>query len=234
MNIKTFQFDFTDLKLESSMIEEILGYDENDDRGFVIDLIEEILSESRSISNIKAQYKIFDDIIFDNDSRSVKVNNFSFNVKKIVFTQLRKSESVALFLCTAGVEIGLRSRKAMQERDFLRGYIYDVVGSNIVEGAADLMQAELEKSMTGSGIRITNRYSPGYCGWDVAEQHKLFELIPDNYCGIQLTSSALMDPEKSISGIIGIGKNVKNNPYTCRLCSQKDCVYRSIKERMKH
>jgi len=216
------------------MIEEVLGYDENDDRGFVIDLIEEVLSESRSISNIKAQYTIFDDIVFDNDSRSVKVNNFSFNVKKIVFTQLRKSESVALFLCTAGVEIGLRSRKAMHERDFLRGYIYDVVGSNIVEGAADLMQAELEKSMTGSGKMITNRYSPGYCGWDVAEQHKLFELIPDNYCGIQLTSSALMDPEKSISGIIGIGRSVKNNPYTCRLCSQKDCVYRSIKERMKH
>ena len=234
MNIKTFQFDFTELKLETSMIEEVLGYDENDDRGFVIDLIEEILSESRSISNIKAQYTVFDDVEFDTDLKTISVNNLSFNVKKIVFTQLKKSESVALFLCTAGAEIGLRSRKAMQERDFLRGYIYDVVGSNIVECAADLMQAELEKSMHDSGKMITNRYSPGYCGWDVAEQQKLFELIPDNYCGIKLTSSALMDPEKSISGIIGIGTSVKNNPYTCRLCSQKNCVYRSIRERMKH
>jgi hypothetical protein len=234
MNIKTFQFDFKDLKLTSSMIEEVLGYDENEDRGFVIDLIEEILSESQAISNIKAQYTIFDDIEFDNDSRTIKVNNFTFNIKKIVFSQLKKAESVALFLCTAGAEIGLRSRKAMQERDFLRGYIYDVVGSNIAEGAADLMQAELEESMQFSGKMITNRYSPGYCGWDVAEQHKLFALIPDNYCNIHLAGSALMDPEKSVSGIIGIGRNVKNNPYTCRLCTQKDCVYRSIKDRMKH
>jgi hypothetical protein len=42
-----------------------------------------------------------------------------------------------------------------------------------------------------------------------------------------------MDPVKSISGIIGIGENVKNNPYTCRLCNQNDCVYRGIRERMK-
>ena len=45
-------------------------------------------------------------------------------------------------------EIGIRSRNAMKERDLLRGYIYDVVGSEIVEAAADLMQAELEKTMS--------------------------------------------------------------------------------------
>jgi hypothetical protein len=234
MKRKTFQFDFKDLKIESSMIEEVLGYNEDDDRGFVISLIDEILTESELISDIKAQYTLFDDILFDNSSGSVTVNKLTFNVQKIVFTQLKKSESVALFLCTAGSGIGIRSRKAMQERDFLRGYIYDVVGSNIVEATADLMQAELGKSMIGSGRMITNRYSPGYCGWDVGEQHRLFELIPDNYCGVRLTTSALMDPEKSISGIIGIGKNVKNNPYTCRMCNQRDCVYRSIRERAKH
>jgi len=234
MSINTFQFDFKDLKLDSSMIEEVLGYNEDDAREFVISLIDEILTESELISDIKAQYTVFDDILFDNSSSSVTVNKLTFNVQKIIFTQLKKSESIALFLCTAGAEIGIRSRRAMQERDFLRGYIYDVVGSNIVEAAADLMQAELGKSMLGSGKMITNRYSPGYCGWDVGEQHRLFDLLPDNYCDVRLTESALMDPEKSISGIIGIGKSVKNNPYTCRMCNQKDCVYRSIREREKH
>jgi len=234
MNRKTFQFDFKDLKLDSSMIEEVLGYNEADDRGFVISLIDEVLTDSGMISDIKAQYTVFDDILFDKNSNSVTVNKLTFNVHKIVYTQLKKSESIAIFLCTAGPEIGIRSRKAMQERDFLKGYIYDVVGSNIVEAAADLMQAELGESMLGSGLMITNRYSPGYCGWDVGEQHRLFELIPDNYCGVRLTTSALMDPEKSVSGFIGIGKNVKNNEYTCRMCNQKDCVYRSIRERAKH
>jgi len=35
-----------------------------------------------------------------------------------------------------------------------------------------------------------------------------------------------MDPEKSVSGIIGIGENVRFNPYTCGMCDMKDCIYR--------
>jgi hypothetical protein len=231
MKDKTFQFDFKDLKITVSQIENVLGYNEGDDRGFVIQLIEELLEESKEISNIRAQYCIFNDIKFDNESRSVAINNISFNIKKIVFGQIKKSDSLAVFLCTAGEEIGIRSRKAMKERDFLRGYVYDVIGSEIVESAADLMQDELDKSAVASGDRITNRYSPGYCGWNVSEQHKLFQLIPYNFCGIRLNESALMDPEKSVSGFIGIGKNVKNNAYICQICDMKDCIYRKVKEK---
>lgn len=69
--------------------------------------------------------------------------------------------------------------------------------------------------MASEGMVTTNRFNPGYCGWDVTEQHKLFSLMADNYCGIRLTESALMDPVKSGSGFIGIGKSVKRVPYTC-------------------
>ncbi len=226
---KTFDFEFKELNLSASMIETVLGYKEGEDRELVSSLIIELLNESCEISNIKSQYTLFDDIQFDNIAKSIEINKISFQIKKIVFGQIKKSDSVAIFTCTAGEEIGIRSRKAMQERDFLRGYLYDVIGSEIVEAAADLMQADLERTMLITGEKITNRYSPGYCDWDVAEQHKLFKLIPDNYCGIKLTQSALMDPVKSISGIIGVGKNVKYNRYTCSICDQADCVYRRIR-----
>ena len=140
---------------------------------------------------------------------------------------------MAVFLCTAGREIGIRSRETMNEGDLLTGYIYDVVGSEIADSAAEFLQNRLKDEITSEGKRITNRYSPGYCGWDVAEQHKLFQLMPDNFCGIRLNSSALMDPEKSVSGFIGIGKNVRYNDYTCGLCDMKDCIYRKIKVKSK-
>lgn len=228
---KIFQYDFNDLNLSVSQIENVVGYKEGEDRELVTDLIEEILKESQEISNIKAQYTIFNDVQFDSETKSVEISKIRFNIKKIVFGQIKKSESVAIFLCTAGEEIGIRSRKAMQEKDLLLGYLYDVVGSEIVEAAADLMQNELEKAAISSGKKITNRYSPGYCGWDVAEQHKLFQLVPYNYCGIRLTPAALMDPVKSVSGIIGIGENVKSNPYTCSICDLKDCIYRKAREK---
>ena len=231
MRDSTFEFDFKDLQLTVSQIENVIGFNEGEEREFVTGLIEETLNESEKVASIKAQYRIFNNIQFDNGNKSVAINNISFNIKKIVFAQVKKSDSMVIFLCTAGEEIGLRSRKAMQEKDMLRGYIYDVIGSEIVEATADLMQNNLEKCVESAGKKITNRYSPGYCGWDVAEQHKLFELMPDNFCGIRLTSSSLMDPVKSISGIIGIGANVRSNPYTCRMCDMKDCIYRKVKEK---
>jgi len=231
MKNKTFQFDFKDLNLTVSQIESVIGFNEDDDREFVKDLIEELLKESQEISRIKAQYSIFYDVKFNNDDKSVAMNNVAFDIKKIVFNQIKKSDSVAIFLCTAGAEIGIKSRIAMKERDMLRGYIYDVIGSEAVEAAADLMQEDLEKSANSTGLKITNRYSPGYCDWNVAEQHKLFNLMPANFCGIRLTDSALMDPEKSVSGIIGIGENVRFNPYTCGLCDMKNCIYRKIKDK---
>jgi hypothetical protein len=228
----TYQFDFKDLKITVSQIENVLGYTEGDDRTFVMDLIDELLIESQKICSIKAQYSVFNDVSFDKNSGSVNIEGISFEIKKIVFGQIKKSDSAALFLCTAGDEIGIRSRKAMQDRDFLKGYIYDVIGSEVVESAADLMQDKLEQAAASEGLKITNRYSPGYCGWDVAEQRKLFTLAPGDFCGISLTESALMYPVKSVSGIIGIGKNVNFNPYTCNMCNMKNCTFSRIKNQI--
>ena len=231
MNYKTYQFDFKDLKISSSAIEAALGYQEGEDRTLVTNLIEEILTECHEICNIKAEYGVYDDIRFDNVSKSITVNGVLFRIKNILYNQIKKSDSVAIFLCTAGAEIGLRSREAMNDRDLLKGYVYDVIGSEIVEEAADLMQSDLEQNVHVTGKKITNRYSPGYCGWDVAEQHNLFKFFPSNFCNIKLTPSALMDPVKSISGIIGIGENVRSNPYKCSMCDMKDCIYRRAREK---
>ncbi len=229
MNKETFQFDFKDLKLTVHQVESAMGYKEGESHEVIADLVSDILKEAEAICNMRAEYQIFENISFNDDKKTITIENITFDIKKIIYGQIKKSDSAALFLCNAGEEIGLRSRKSMKEGDLLRGYVYDVVGSEAVEAAADLMQYQLEANMKSLGSNITNRFSPGYCGWMVVEQHKLFSLMPDNYCGIRLTESALMDPIKSVSGIIGIGKNVKKAPYTCSFCDMKDCIYRRTK-----
>ncbi|MFH0842242.1 MAG: vitamin B12 dependent-methionine synthase activation domain-containing protein [Bacteroidota bacterium] len=225
----TFQFDFRDLKLTVHQLESAMGYKEGESPEVISDLVADILKEAASICKIRAEYRIFENISYDDIQKTIKIKNLIFDIKKIIYGQIKKSDAAALFLCTAGEEIGLRSRKSMKDGDLLKGYVYDVVGSEAVEAAADLMQDHLEVNMKCLGSNITNRFSPGYCGWMVVEQHKLFSLMPDNYCGIRLNESALMDPVKSVSGIIGIGKNVRRAPYTCRFCDMKDCIYRRTK-----
>jgi len=223
---KTYKMNFCDLGIDASQIETILGYQEGEDREVVSGLIEEILAESSGLCNIKAEYRIFTDVQLDSINRSLRIENTNFDIKKIVSGQFKNIESVAVLLCTAGEEIGIRSKTAMQERDLLKGYLYDVVGSVTVEAAAEIVMNELEEEAAVTGRKTTAFYSPGYCGWDVGEQHKLFNLVPYNYCGIRLTESALMDPVKSVSGFIGIGAHVIKNPDTCLLCNMKDCSYR--------
>lgn len=226
----TFRFRFSDLNVDDSQIEKILGYEQGENRKMVKELIGEVLLNADKICDIKAEYIVIPEVRTDSTAKTITVDNLDFNIGRIVWAQLKRSESVALFLCTAGEKIEEMSRQLIQERDFLKGYIYDVAGSEIVDAAADIMQKKLMENMQEAGMMITNRFSPGYCGWNVSEQHKLFRLIPDNFCGIGLTESALMVPIKSISGIIGIGRNVKFNPYTCSLCDFKNCIYRKLKE----
>jgi cobalamin-dependent methionine synthase I len=157
------------------------------------------------------------------------VDGVSLDIQKIIFHQLKKADNVVVFACTAGPNIGEWSKDFMDQGDMIRGYIVDVIGSEIVEMAMDKIQAILSDQMSTKGLKITNRYSPGYCSWSVAEQHKLFSLLPNNFCNIKLTDTALMYPIKSVSGIIGAGKNVRYNPYTCQLCDSKNCLYRNRK-----
>ena len=225
----TFQFAFSDLKINVVQIEKVMGYKEGESHETISELVQKVLIEAETDFRIRAEYAVFPVAKFNETEKSVEINNLVFNLKKIVYGQIKKSDSIAVFLCTAGEETGIRSRRAMKNGDLLTGYIYDVIGSEIAEAAADLMQNNLRENMASEGKKITNRYSPGYCGWDVTEQYKLFQLMPDNFCGIELNTSALMDPEKSVSGFIGIGEHVRYNRYTCRLCDMKDCIYRRVK-----
>jgi len=229
MNRTAFRFGFSDLNLNVSHIEKVIGYEKGENQALVTGMIGEALLEAEKICEIKAEYVIWQGISFNNEEKSLQVNGIDFNIGKIVWSQLKKSESVAVFLCTAGEKISDLSRKYMYKKDFLKGYIYDIAGSEIVEAAADIMQEKLSVAVGNENKSVTNRFSPGYCGWNVSEQHKLFRLIPENFCGIKLTGSALMDPIKSVSGVIGIGHNVKFRPYTCNICDDKNCIYRKFK-----
>ena len=231
MTYARFQYSFKDLGITVSQIEALLGYDENGERELVQDMIEEALKEAGELCNIRAEYRIYDEVRLDNNDKTLTIKNIRFDIKEAAFSQLKKTESLAVFACTAGEGIGKRSRELMAEGDPLMGYIFDVTGSIVVDAAASFMQNSLAESLVISGRNITNRYYPGYCGWSVSEQHNLFKLLPDNFCGISLTDSALMDPVKSGSGIIGIGEHVKFTKYTCSYCNRTDCIYRKISDK---
>jgi hypothetical protein len=203
-----------------------MGYAPGEAPEPVTELIRELSEELVHSGEARAEYIIFDTVRCDRVRRTVEIEGIEFDVKPIIFSQVKEAAAAALFICTAGPEVGERSRRSMSGGDLLRGYVYDVIGSEVAENAAERMQDSLRAAAAATGMNITNRFSPGYCGWDVAEQHKLFSFFPDNFCGITLTDSALMNPVKSVSGIIGLGAMVRHREYPCRQCGEMNCIYR--------
>ncbi len=158
----------------------------------------------------------------------VRVDGVDFAVGSQVAGYLKASEEAAFFLCTAGALFSDEAHALNAAGDFMEAYIIDAIGSMSVERAMDRIHHALDEAQAENGLKITNRYSPGYCNWPLKDQQSLFRLVGENPTGIELSPSCLMHPIKSVSGIIGIGKRVRRRPYGCAICQNKTCIYRRI------
>ena len=154
------------------------------------------------------------------------IGDARFNLGKIVRSQLKNSRQAVVFACTIGIEMENWARQVMEQGNPAESYLIDIVASTVTEKAVDYLHDYIGREMAIQNLNITNRYSPGYCDWPVSDQHRLFSLMPENFCGISLNESALMQPIKSVSGIIGIGPDVKFRDYLCDRCNVQDCTYR--------
>lgn len=221
-----YEFDFHELNVTKSQIEKAMGYEPGNSPDPVPEITNEVLEIADNYCSIQGGFVIKDNIYINTRNYLIKVNSTNFYPRKIVVNQIKKSEKILFFLCTAGSEIGEWSKRLMSKGEMIKGYIVDVLGSEVVETAMDNIQNLVKEEMRQTGLYITNRYSPGYCGWDVSEQQKLFKFFPEGFCGIKLSDTSLMYPLKSVSGVIGIGKEVKMQNYPCRLCDDKNCIYR--------
>ncbi|MBL1212168.1 MAG: methionine synthase [Ignavibacteriae bacterium] len=226
MNTFESQIAFNELVLNYSSVYLALGYQNNLPPKYIIELIQKMLNEVEEILQIKGGFQIHQNDFSVIDKTKIVVDNIEFYTQRIITTQLKKAEGAVIFACTLGKGFDDWRKKFTDDDDMLKVYIADILGSELVEAATDVLESKIADELSTKNFKITNRYSPGYCDWNVYEQHKLFSLLPEKFCGIKLTESALMLPIKSVSGIIGFGSNVKKKEYNCKICSMENCYLR--------
>ncbi|HYR41037.1 MAG TPA: vitamin B12 dependent-methionine synthase activation domain-containing protein [Methylomirabilota bacterium] len=137
-------------------------------------------------------------------------------------------EAVGAGICTIGAAIEDRVRSLWDERELPLAMMLDSVGSAAVESLAEYVNDLLCQAALPSSLKVTNRISPGYAGWDTAEQVALFHLCPGEPIGVTLNDSCVMTPGKSISILVGIGPEARVDHYftQCRRCWMRECAYR--------
>lgn len=221
--IQSFEFTASESMIPGDELISRLGYDTNNLPQPVMDsvnyAIESVLINSAPAGGFR--------ILMNNNIKILSdhfyIDDICINNGRIINRYFRDAESIAIIVATIGNEPEILSKKLMKSNEYLSGYVIDIAASIMVEHICDMVEIELNRILNSLNLYATNRYSPGYCGWDVKDQHKLFSFLPKYFCGIKLTESAMMDPVKSVSAIIGIGKNVKKEEYECEICDFDFC-----------
>lgn len=220
--------DFQDLNINGSDLEVILGFERDAVPEPFGQYISEALSEVSGLCDARAGYRVCIHPEFDSSDDAIIVENLRFHTGKTVFRQVHTSHRMAFFIATAGQPVANRIQELYRQGDTTYGYVMDVAGTVLAEKAATRLLDIIEAEAALSGLRISDSFSPGFCDWNVAEQHLLFSLFPAGFCGVTLSSSSLMSPVKSVSGLVGIGPALKRSGTQCYLCSDENCFYGKI------
>jgi hypothetical protein len=136
--------------------------------------------------------------------------------------------AVAAGVCTVGDAIERRVDALFEAREFPLAVMLDSVGSAAVESLAEYVNDLLCQAALAVPLRATNRISPGYAGWNAAEQVALFRLCPGQPIGVTLNDACFMTPVKTISFLVGVGPEARVDHYftQCRRCWMAGCAYR--------
>jgi hypothetical protein len=212
------------IALESANILRSLGYPlEATPPAHVIGTVEQILAEAHPWLEPRGAYALYP--VTTLTAHALEIGGVTITGDIGEF--LAGANRIAVFMVTVGSEITRRAEARCRAGDALAGLALDAIGSWAAEATAEALMAQLT-SQLGPGDSFTLRYSPGYCGMELTQQRTLFRLAPADAAGISLLPSLLMQPLKSISGIVGLGPRdaVGVHLSPCERCPQVGCHMR--------
>src|SRR5262249_13751045 len=83
-------------------------------------------------------------------------------------------DRLAVAVCTIGDGLEQKVSELWSTRELPLAVMLDSVGSGAVESLAEYVNDTLCQDGLERDLKVTNRISPGYGRWDVAQQSKLF------------------------------------------------------------
>ena len=133
------------------------------------------------------------------------------------------ADSLMLYAVTLGEAVGAEIGSLMKSGHYAEAIALDAAASEATETASSL----LEDATETNGSQASMAFSPSYCGWHLTGQRKLFEKLRPEEIGLSLNESCLMQPIKSISGVIVVGRleifEFEDNFPCCAGCESRSC-----------
>jgi len=138
------------------------------------------------------------------------------------------AESLVLAVCTVGSQVDMRIQRCQIDRDMFKALMLDEMATWALDKVRQELCSQLEAEARQEGLRASATLSPGESNWSLDDQLLIFALLNTEEIGITLTDSLVMVPLKSLSFIMGVGKNPLGveGATNCDFCSMKErCAY---------
>ena len=145
-----------------------------------------------------------------------------------------QADGAVLAAVSAGPEIEAEAQRLWQEEKPDQYYFLEVMGSAVVERLMAMTGAHLCAWAEDREMAVLPHDSPGYPGWDVAEQSRLLGLVkaagalPGN---LEALGSGALRPKKSLLAVFPLTRHTEGvrrltELVACESCSLPRCGYR--------
>jgi hypothetical protein len=147
-----------------------------------------------------------------------------------------RAHSAVLAVVSVGKECEEMARRLWQESKPDEYFFLEVYGSAVVEHLVALASGRICGWADRLNLAVLPHYSPGYTGWDIADQIKLWNLIvrnqPRGFPGeLTVLETGMLRPKKSLLAVFGLTREVEQahraaKLIPCETCSLPRCQYR--------
>jgi hypothetical protein len=145
----------------------------------------------------------------------------------LIAKHLSNASQVVTAICTVGQKL-TDYAATMFRADPVRGLALDGLASAATEALGEAACQHFEAVATAEGLAASMPLNPGMIGWPLHEgQCQIFSLVSGDEIGVQLTPSGLMAPVKSLSFVIGFGRELDRTGRSCDYCTMRaTCRYK--------
>lgn len=199
--------------------------------GFREEHIEAACEDALLLAEPRGIYELYD---YDCAAQIVKSQPpFHIEGKKIG-AHLAGCEKVILLAVTVGGAIEKEVSARFRRGEYTSAVLLDAAATTAVEQVADAVEHMLAPKIARAGFTSRWRFSPGYGDWPLTQQPEMIRTTNCRSIGVQLTSSLMLEPRKSVTAIIGLARtqgkasdtDAASAHTSCDACTQTDCPAR--------
>ena len=141
---------------------------------------------------------------FDVSGKNQKNKILNFEIcSKDVAKMLKGCKQATLLVCTIGDKLTSYLDSYQQQGEIASAMMIDSFGSEAVEEVAEEITRNLARIAKKDGYELTFRFACGYGDWDLKDQKKILATINALELNIHVGRGGIMEPRKSITGVIG-------------------------------